>query len=93
MLYLKDIVHNTGTNESGHLLRVVLEKAISGRKPVTISLKGSLPMSTSFLNSAVGDLIDKYGFDTFKQFVRFSEMSASSAKAIKDYLRSCDIAI
>jgi len=92
-IFLKDVVTDTYTNASGLSLFIVLKKHIDGNDKVELSLKDSTPMSSSFMNSSIGELIYNYGFDKFKSIVKFTDLTHSHADIIRNYLKSCGITV
>jgi hypothetical protein len=83
---LLDIVHDPFTNSSGFQLLTHLIPYIDMGETVSISLSGVTVLSSSFLNSSIHELIEKYGFDTFKKYVKFVDVPVSAAKIIRNYL-------
>ena len=90
-IYLSNIVIDTYTNSAGYSLYLELEKYISKGKKVILSFKNATPTSSSFLNSSIGEVIDKFGFDSFKSQIKLSDMSKSQAGVLKKYFDSCDL--
>jgi len=91
-LHLSEIVKDTYTNSSGYSLYVAINSAISKGNKVVLSFKGATPASSSFLNSSLGELIDKIGFDKFKEIVKLTDLNKSQAEVLRRYFDSCNIA-
>lgn len=84
-LRLMDIVPGTSTNEEGTLLFAALDPIIAKGNKVRLSLDGATPLSSSFLNSSFGELIDKYGLDKVKSLLLISRYTPSLARTLKEY--------
>ncbi len=70
-LTLKNIVKDTGSNEQGMILFGYLENAFLNKETLILHVDTDLSMSSSFLNSSIGQFLDKYGLDSFKQTVKY----------------------
>ena len=90
-VFIKDIVKDTYTNAAGFVLLTFLQDYLRRGKPVTLSFKDAPPTSTSFLNSSIGELLDKYGFTKFKELVKFVDLNATQAQVLKNYFLSFDL--
>lgn len=84
-LFLNRIVENTSLNSQGFVLYTVMEKYLKSKSSVAIDLTGSSAMSSSFFNSSFGALIEKYGYPTFKEYVRFVNVSKNQAQLLRLY--------
>lgn len=83
---LMDCVTGTSTNVEGVSLFVQLSKIIDEGNYVRLSLSNITPLSSSFLNSSFGELLDKYGFDKIKESVVLTDYRMKDAMKIKNYL-------
>ena len=83
---LVDIVDGTSTNIEGVKLYCALNKHLKSNEAVILSLKACTPLSSSFLNSSIGNLIEDYGFDYVIDNVKISNYSKSIGKALVQYL-------
>lgn len=68
---LKALVPDTSSNSSGSILFKVLHDAISRGSDVVLEVDNDLTLSSSFLNSSIGEVLDSYGLITFKKHVKF----------------------
>lgn len=82
---LTDVVSGTSTNADGLALFLALNKIIVANNSVSIDLTDATPLSSSFLNSSIGELIDKYGIDKIKQNIFYNNASKSMFNNIKNY--------
>ena len=86
VVYVTHIVSGTSTNSDGYSLRTVLEDYLRAGQSVRLSLKGATPMSSSFLNSSFGELIENFGAARVREFVKLIDFKPSQAMAIKEYI-------
>lgn len=90
-LFIRDIVPDTYTNAAGFTLLTVLKNYFFSNQPITLSFKNATPPSSSFLNSSIGELLDQFGFAHFKSIIKFTDLTATQAQALKNYFSTCDI--
>ena len=81
-----DKVNGTSTNIEGLTLYAILSREIESGNIIKLSLKESTPMSSSFLNSSFGELVDRYGMNVLKKHIRLINYTTSQAEYIKKYL-------
>lgn len=82
---LIDYVDGTATNIEGCKFKVVLEDYVKEDYNINISLKNITPLSSSFLNSSFGELVDSYGFEKTTSLLSFSSVTKFHAKTIERY--------
>jgi hypothetical protein len=82
-----DSVTGTSTNVEGCTLYNIIAKEIEGGNIVKLSLKDCTPMSSSFMSSSFGELVDKYGMDKFREHVRLINYTPTQAERIQQYLK------
>lgn len=87
-LYIKDIVQDTYTNAAGFVLLTVLKSHLTDGQSIILSFKDSAPTSSSFLNSSIGELLDDYGFNTFKKMIKFVDLSSTQSQVLKNYFQA-----
>jgi len=85
-IIIKDIVSNTTLNDEGVILFKVISDLLNEGNNVILSLNELEPMSSSFMNSSFGAIIDNFGIDTFKEKIRISDYKPSHAIRIKNYI-------
>ncbi len=78
-------VSGTTTNADAMPLYILLKKKLSADQTVVLSFRNSTPLSSSFLNSSIGRLIDEFGFDYFKSHVKIVHCSKSIVGRLKYY--------
>lgn len=83
---LMDSVSGTSTNMEGCTLFAVISKELESNNTIRLSLKDATPMSSSFMNSSFGELVDRFGMETFKNNIRLINYTPSQAEYIKHYL-------
>lgn len=70
-LILTDIVKNSSSNDEGIILFNALKKAYLNNEKLVLLVSSDLSMSSSFLNTSIGEFLDTYGFTNFKKTVKF----------------------
>lgn len=90
-IQLMDVVSGTSTNADGFALFTAIDKYLSQNIKTRLSLDGATPLSTSFLNSSIGSLADKYGVDDMRKKIVFTNLTTPQINTIKRYfeLISC----
>lgn len=88
LLYLTDVVAGTFTNNEGAKLYTALAPYLATGQVVRLSLRDATPMSSSFLNSSIGDLLDHYGLDALRHSLKLIDFVPSHAAAIKQYVEA-----
>lgn len=88
MIYLKNIVSDTYTNESGYTLYLELKKALRNEAKIQLSFLGATSPSTSFLNSSFGSLIEEIGLENFLSSVKPSDVTHTQSSMLKLYIQS-----
>lgn len=83
---LMDCVSGTSTNNEGLGLFIAISRAFKAREIVKLSLEGSTSMSSSFMNSSFGELVEEFGVDIVRKQLRLIDYKPSQAEQIKKYL-------
>lgn len=89
VIVVKDLVKGTSTNSEAVPLFCAIDSAFKSNISVVLSLKDCNFMSSSFLNSSIGELIEKYGFDDLKGRLSIIDYTPVTAKMMKSYIESC----
>lgn len=85
-LILKSLVKNSSSNEQGMILFNSLENAYLSQDSLILDVDSELTLSSSFLNSSIGQFLDKYGLNNFKQTVRFKG-SKNQFSRLSEYIK------
>lgn len=85
MGFLKVLNHvqHCYTNNDGQVIKEQILKEIQNNDNVVVSFEGVDSVSSSFLNTALIDLLEIYSFNEIKQKIKFSNSSKSINDAIK----------
>lgn len=67
---LKSIVLNTDTNVEGIKLYCVIEKSLKQNNIFILEIEDDMPLTSSFLNSSLGNVIDNYGYSLLKNHLK-----------------------
>ena len=82
---LSSIVSNTETNTEGIKLFCVISKTIKDDTLLILEIDSDMALSSSFLNSALGEIIDNYSLDILKSFLKIKS-SKTQFDRINSYL-------
>ncbi|AMR28885.1 hypothetical protein A0257_18465 [Hymenobacter psoromatis] len=85
-LVLTALTAGTSTNAEGSKLFAALAPYVAQAAVVRLSLLDASPMSTSFLNSSFGELIDDFGLAAVRSSVKLVDYLPSHAARIKQYI-------
>lgn len=85
-LVIKKLVTGTSTNSEAVALYVEMKKRADLGDCFTLSFARVDYVSSSFLNSSIGEFIETYGFDTFAKNVKFTDCNKDLASMIKSYV-------
>jgi hypothetical protein len=86
-IIVKDLTPGTLTNVDGLNLRVAIDAALASGDSVLLSFSGIHTISSSFLNSSLGEIVDKYGFDVLNSRIKITHYTTSLAGAVTKYVR------
>jgi hypothetical protein len=86
---ITDIVQDTYTNASGFSLYTLIKKNLDSGIVTEISFKEASPLSSSFLNSSLGAIIEEIGFSNFKEKIKLIELSKTQANHLLSYFKAC----
>ncbi len=70
-LVLKNLITDSSSSTQGILLFQYLQKALLNKEIVLLHVDSDMSMSPSFLNSSIGQFLDEYGLNNFKNTVKF----------------------
>ena len=85
-IIVKDICKGTFTNADGVALYCAISKVLSASGNVVLSFNGIDALSSSFLNSSIGNIIDEKGIDVLKNRIKITHYTPTLAEAIKKYV-------
>lgn len=85
-LVIKNLVTGTSTNAEAFSLFLDMKNCAAADNSFTLDFTGIDYVSSSFLNSSIGEFIETYGFNTFASKVKFSSCNKDLATMIKGYV-------
>lgn len=68
---LRNLVTDTTSNIQGIILFNSLKEAFLNEEQLILEVDSNMPISSSFLNSSVGEFLDNYGINNFKKTIKF----------------------
>lgn len=86
IVVLSEIVNDTISNSSGFQLCTVLKENFDQGNKVQLSLKDCGPMTSSFMNSSFGEILESFGIDYIRKNLTLINYKMSHAEAIKEYM-------
>lgn len=85
-IVLNDLVDGTSTNANALPFFMELKQALAEGLELEVSFEGCPAPSSSFLNSSIGEILDTYGYDRFKQYIRLTHLRPTAANILKEYI-------
>ena len=85
-IIVSEVTQSTLSNVDGYKLKALIDNILAQGSTVLLSFDGIISISSSFLNSSIGELVDQHGFDILKNKVKITDYTPSIAKAIKTYI-------
>lgn len=82
---VKDVTASALSNDDGIKLSLILDNILTTHDVVLISFKGINILTTSFLNSSIGNLIDNHGLEILSK-IRLVDYTNSIASFVKKYI-------
>jgi len=84
-IQVTDIVQATTTNADAMPLYLLLKKEMTDDTCIVLSFRDSTPLSSSFLNTAIGNLVDDFGLDYVKAHLKIIQCRKSVYDTLKRY--------
>ncbi len=84
-IIVKDVVPSALSNMDGVQLHAAMDKNLNAGYSVILSFNGINVVSSSFLNSSLGNITDKYGFDILSK-IRLVDYTSTIATYVKNYI-------
>lgn len=81
-----DVVKGTTTNADAMPLYLSMKNALADNKIIVLSLHKATAMSSSFMNSSFGNLVEDYGFETLKGRLKLVDYTPVMLDSVKRYL-------
>lgn len=83
VISIKDHIDHCYSNSDGEVIKDILLKNLDVGEKTVLSFDGIDSVSSSFVNSALIDLLDVYSFDIIKSHVTFADTTRSINDVIK----------
>ncbi|MFA4851283.1 MAG: STAS-like domain-containing protein [Bacteroidales bacterium] len=85
-IVIKEITSGTLSNIDGLNLKIAIDSSLASADTVLLSFEGITTISSSFLNSSIGEIMDQYGFDILKDRIKITHYTSNLATIIKKYI-------
>jgi len=89
-IIVKNITQGTLTNVDGLKLKLAIDAALVKDNIVTLSFSGISSISSSFLNSSLGDIIENYNISILKNRIKITNYTPNLALIIKKYITNLE---
>jgi len=89
-IIVKNITQGTLTNVDGLKLKLAIDAALVKDNIVTLSFSGISSISSSFLNSSLGDIIENYNISILKNRIKITNYTPNLALIIKKYIANLE---
>ena len=86
IIIVRDICKGTFTNADGIALYCAILNVLDVSDSIILSFTGIDAVSSSFLNSSIGNIIDEKGIDVLKSKIKITHYTPSLANEIKKYI-------
>ncbi|MCA0428705.1 MAG: STAS-like domain-containing protein [Bacteroidetes bacterium] len=83
---LNEYVSSASSNEAGLTLFTLVDRHLVNNEQVEISFEGVTIITSSFLNSFLGELFDKHGIDHVRKSIKFKSVEIVCSNTIKKYI-------
>jgi len=84
-IIVKDLVHSTLSNAGGFQLQIAIDNALANADNIILSFHDINTISSSFLNSSLGNIVDQYGFDILNK-IKIIDYTSPIASFLKKYI-------
>lgn len=85
-IVVKEICSGTFTNADGIALYCAILNVFDTFESIVLSFSGIDAISSSFLNSSIGNIIDEKGVDILKNKLKITHYTLSLASEMKRYI-------
>ncbi|TAE86181.1 MAG: DUF4325 domain-containing protein [Bacteroidetes bacterium] len=85
-LKVSDLTPSTVTNADAVGLKIAMKDAVLRGEAIVLSFHGVTTLTTSFLNSSIGEIIDEFGFDMLKGKLSLIDYTPPIGKMISTYI-------
>lgn len=84
LLKVLDHVERCYSNNDGKIIQTLIKSAFRNDEKITLSFKGVDGVTSSFVNTALIDLLEEFSFDFIKNHLAFSDTNSQINKLIND---------
>lgn len=77
--------------EAGCVLFDRIDMAFNNSQNVIIDMEDVTSLSSVFLNTSIGRVVEQYGVERLKQSVSFSKITRQQAERLKEYLQKISV--
>ncbi len=88
---VNQVTAGTLTNADGYSLKTRINDVLASGDGVLLSFENIITISSSFLNSSFGEIVDQFGLEILKDKIKITNYTPSLASAIKKYFSDLKI--
>ncbi|MDR0332895.1 MAG: STAS-like domain-containing protein [Dysgonamonadaceae bacterium] len=92
-IIVKNICKGTFTNADGVALYCAIVRILDASGVVVLSFNEIDAVSSSFLNSSIGNIIDERGIDTLRNQIKITHYTPTLAAVVKKYIASYSLLV
>lgn len=85
VIQVKDIFKDLNSADAGSEIFKISEQGLLNNDIVVLDMNEVLSVSTAFMNTSFGFLIDKYGIEKTKDLFRFRNITKSQIERFRKY--------
>ncbi len=82
-----ELLENQSYPQAGDALYARMLHELERENKVVLDMSGVDSLPSMFLNTSIGRYINEYGFDKLREKMSFSNIGASQAQRIKEYIQ------
>lgn len=87
-IHINQLVDGFSTNAEGSILYQEIVRNLDTHGSISVSFRNVTPVSSSFLNSSFGSLIEELTFDQFKSKISIVSCSKSNRDTLMRYFKA-----
>ncbi len=82
-----ELLKNQSYPQAGDALYVKIIDRLEKEEKIVLDMSGVDTLPSMFLNTSIGRYIQEHGFNRLKEKISFSNIGASQAQRIKEYIQ------
>lgn len=83
---VNEIMQDKSYPDAGGVLFDMIEKRLNNNEKIILDLTDVVSLPSMFLNMSLGAFIEKHGIELLRKKISFTQISATQAKRVKEYI-------